>query len=186
MRKLSVFNNVSLDGFFTDRDGDMSWAHAAGPDPEFDAYVAGNAGSGGTLLFGRVTYQMMAAFWPSPMAAQQMPEVARGMNETSKIVFSRTLDRADWQNTRLIRGDLPAEIRKLKTESGSDMVILGSGSIVAQLAREGLIDSYTFVVCPVALGAGRSLFEGLTSPLPLRLAASRSFKNGKAMLSYEC
>jgi dihydrofolate reductase len=94
MRQLIVFNHVSLDGYFVDRNGDMSWAKADHQDPEWDAFVAGNASGGGALVFGRVTYQMMASFWPTPLAMEMMPVVARAMNSMPKIVCSRTLDTA--------------------------------------------------------------------------------------------
>ena len=90
MRKVHVFDSISLDGFFTDARNDMSWAHRR--DPEWNAFVAGNAGGNGALLFGRVTYEQMRAFWPTPQAAQMMPEVAAGMNAMPKYVVSRTLD----------------------------------------------------------------------------------------------
>ncbi len=183
MRKISVFNSISLDGYFTDANNDMNWAHVGGDDPEFAAFTSGNASGGGALMFGRVTYQQMAAFWPSPQAAQMMPEVAAGMNRMQKIVFSRTLERADWSNTQLIADDAVAAARALKAESGPDMVILGSGKIVAQLAQAKLIDAYQFVIVPVVLGAGRSLFEGVDRAA-LKLTESRAFKNGKIVASY--
>lgn len=184
MRKLAVFENVTLDGFFTDRNGGMDWAHAGKPDPEFDAYVRGNAKGEATQVFGRITYEQMAGFWPTPMAAEMMPEVAAGMNRAPKIVFSRTLAKAEWNNTRLVKADPVEEIRRLKSEAGSDMVILGSGTIVSQLARAGLVDAYTFVIVPVAIGSGRTLFEGMKEPLGLELVSSRAFPGGKAVLSY--
>ncbi len=152
MRKLAVFNNVSLDGCFTDKNNDMSWAHRDSADAEWNEFVAGNASSEGMLLFGRVTYELMASFWPTPLAAQMMPEVAHGMNNMPKVVFSKTMEKAAWNNTTLVMDDLESAVRKLKSESGPDMVILGSGSIVSQLAREGLIDEYQIVVVPVVLG----------------------------------
>ena len=91
MRKLDVFNSITLDGYFTDSNGDMSWAHEGGDDPEFAAFTAGNAQGGGTLIFGRVTYELMKSFWPTEQAKRAMPEVAAGMNRMEKIVFSRTL-----------------------------------------------------------------------------------------------
>jgi dihydrofolate reductase len=185
VRRLIVFNNISLDGFFTGSNGDFSWAHDGSDDPEFSSFVAENASGEGELLFGRVTYQLMASYWPSPMAAQAMPEVAAGMNRLPKVVFSRTLHKAEWNNTRLITGDPASELRKLKQESGPGMAILGSGQIVAQLAAAGLIDEYQLVVNPIVLGAGRTLFEGLGNRLPLRLMRSRVFKNGKTFLAYE-
>jgi dihydrofolate reductase len=94
-----------------------------------------NAKSGGELVFGRVTYEMMKSFWPTPMAAEQFPDVAKGMNESPKVVFSRTMDEATWNNTRLIKDDLENEVRKLKDESGDHLVVMGSGTIVSQLAQ---------------------------------------------------
>lgn len=182
MRKLSMFNSVSLDGYFTDAQNDMSWAHQS--DPEWNEFVSGNATGQGTLLFGRVTYEMMAAFWPSPQAAQTMPEMAESMNHYSKVVFSRTLKKPEWNNT-LLKGDLISEVKKMKSGPGTDMVISGSGSIVAQLAQEGLIDEYRIVVSPIALGAGRTLFEGLKKQLRLKLTDSRAFKNGSVYLTYK-
>ena len=185
MRKLNMFNSVTLDGYFTSDKNDMSWAHEGSDDPEFQAFVEGNAGGGGSLLFGRVTYQMMASYWPTPMAAKNNPTVAEGMNQMPKIVFSRTLDKAKWNNTRLIKGDLVDEVRKLKAEPGNDITILGSGSIVAQLAQQNLIDNYQLVVTPVVIGKGRTLFEDLQQKLPLKLTSSRAFRNGKVVLNYE-
>jgi len=185
MRKLIVFNHVTLDGYFVDGRGSMSWAKPGDDDPEYAAFVAENASAGGALLFGRVTYAMMASYWPTPIADQHMPEVARGINASPKIVFSRTLSEATWNNTRLLKGDLVDEIRKLKSESGPGMCILGSGSIVAQLAAAEVIDEYQIIFDPIALGEGRSMFHGITSPLHLKLAQSRVFKNGKVFLSYQ-
>ena len=185
MRKLIMFNSVTLDGYFTDAKGDMSWAHAGNDDPEFAAFTQTNAQSGGALVFGRITYEMMASYWPTPMAAKQSPLVAESMNRMQKIVFSRTLDKASWNNTRLLKGDPAAEMRKLKQEPGPGMAIMGSGTIVAQLAAAGLIDEYQLVVNPVALGKGRTLFDGIGERLNFRLTSSRAFKNGKVYLCYE-
>jgi dihydrofolate reductase len=185
MRKLGVFNTVSVDGYFTDANGDMSWAHNATPDAEWDAFVSGNASGGGMPLFGRITYDLMASFWPTPMAAKQSPAVAEGMNRMPKAVFSRTMDTASWKNTKVVKGDLATEVRKLKSEPGPDMVILGSGSIVAQLAQESLIDEYQIVTAPLALGAGRTLFDGVKSALRLTLKKTRSFANGNVVSWYE-
>lgn len=185
MARLAVFNHVTLDGFFTDANGDMSFAHRTGPDPEWDAFVEGNAGRGGTLVFGRKTYEMMAGFWPSPAAEQMMPVVAERMNNLGKVVFSRTMKRAAWNNTTLLIGDLASEVRTLKRESAQDMVILGSGSIVSQLTALRLIDAYQFVVDPVVLGRGRTMFDTVTEKVSLRLTGSRAFGNGNVLLSYE-
>jgi dihydrofolate reductase len=183
MRKLLVFNSVTVDGYFTDQNGDMSWAHKQ--DPEWNDFVANNAKSGGELLFGRVTYDMMASFWPTPAAAQMFPDVAKGMNESPKVVFSRTMDKASWNNTRLFKGDLENEVRKLKAEAGDQLVLMGSGTIISQLAQADLIDQYQIVVNPIVLGEGRTMFEGVKNKLNLKLTNSRTFKNGNVLLTYE-
>ena len=185
MPKLIVFNHVSLDGYFVDGKGTMNWARHDRTDPEWNAFVSSNASGNGTLVMGRITYELMIQYWPTPMAAQHDPAVAEGMNRMPKVVFSRTLDRVSWSNTRLVKQDLPGEIRRLKQEPGPGMVILGSGSIVSQLAQERLIDEYQCVVNPVILGAGRTMFEGVKETIPLKLADSRTFKNGYVVLKYE-
>jgi dihydrofolate reductase len=183
MPRVLVFNQVSLDGYFTDRNGDMSWAHK--DDPEWTAFASENAKGGGTLLFGRKTYEMMANFWPTKAAMEQMPAVAKGMNDMQKVVFSRTLDKAAWKNTKLVKGDLVAEVRKMKKAPGTDMVILGSGTIVSQLTQAGLIDEYQLVVDPVVLGEGRTLFEGVKDKLNLKRTNARTFGNGNVVLTYQ-
>lgn len=163
----------------------MSWAHNAKPDAEWDEFIGGNASGGGVLLFGRITYDLMAGYWPTPMAARNMPRVAEGMNRMQKVVFSRTMYTALWNNTKVVKGDLPAEVRKLKSEPGPNMVILGSGSIVAQLAQEGLIDEFQIVVTPLVLGAGRTMFDGVKKTVNLKATKSRSFANGNVVSWYE-
>src|SRR5438046_1830485 len=116
MRKLRVFESISIDGYFTDAHSDISWAHAARQDPEFLDWVGKNASGGGTLLFGRKTYEEMVSFWPTPAAAQQMPVVAKGMNAARKYVVSKTLE-PTWENTTAIR-DLVAGVGELKASDG--------------------------------------------------------------------
>jgi dihydrofolate reductase len=183
MRKLVVFNMVSLDGFFVDSKGDMSWAHKN--DAEWNAFVNENASGNGVLVFGRITYELMASYWPTPMALQNSPVVAKGMNDMPKIVFSRTLDNASWSNTKLVKGDLAGEVGKLKKGPGPDMVILGSGSIVSQLAQQNLIDEYQIALSPIVLGNGRTMFEGLKEKLNLKLTKSRTFGNGTVFVCYQ-
>ncbi|HZS05668.1 MAG TPA: dihydrofolate reductase family protein [Blastocatellia bacterium] len=185
MQKLIVFNNVTLDGYFVGVNGDLSWAHGGNDDAEFNAFVADNASGGGQLLLGRITYELMAGYWPTPAALRDMPVVAEGMNGMQKLVFSKTLDQASWNNTRLVKGDIAAEVRRMKQEPGKGITILGSGSIVSQLAPEGLIDEYHVVVNPVVLGGGRTMFDGVKEKLPLKLTKTRAFSSGKVFLSYE-
>lgn len=178
MRKIVVFNSVSLDGYFTDARGDMSWAHENGDD-EWSAFTTDNARGDAALLFGRVTYEMMAGFWRTDEAKQMMPDVAASMNRMQKHVFSRTMKQATWANTTIVDGELVAEARRLKEASGPDLLVMGSGTIVKQLTDAGLIDAYQIVVVPVVLGAGRTMFDGVKERAKLRLTKSTSFGNGK-------
>jgi dihydrofolate reductase len=181
MRKLRVFESISVDGFFTDANGDMSFAHHGSDDPEFSDWVSGNASSGGELLFGRKTYQQMEAFWPTPMAAAQMPAVAKGMNAAKKYVASHTLE-PTWNNSVALRGDLVAAVRALKAQGGPGITVLGSGTVVAQLGAAGLVDEYQLVIVPVALGSGRTLF---TEGRELRLLSERAFRQcGNVVVTY--
>ncbi|NVB81761.1 MAG: dihydrofolate reductase [Kofleriaceae bacterium] len=186
MRSLSVFNSVSVDGFFTDANSELGWAYKFGGDAEYNAWVGENAKSGGGMLvYGRKTYDMMVAYWPTPQAMEERPVVAKGINASPKIVFSRRMEKATWNNTTLIKEDPVAAMKKLKAEPGPNLVVMGSGQIVSQLAAAGLVDRYTLPVIPTVLGKGRSMFEGLDRPIDLRLAGTRSFKNGIVVLTYE-
>ena len=184
MARISVFNQISLDGYICDTNGDMSWAHR--DDPEWNQFTAQNVGSEGQLVLGRITYELMAGFWPTPFAVEQMPEVAKRMNNMPKLVFSRKLREAAWNNTRVFNGDIAAEMRRMKQETGPDMTILGSGSIVSQLALEGLIGEFQMVVAPIVLGNGKTMFAGIKEKIILKLIQVRTFANGNVLLRYEC
>ncbi len=181
MGRLGVFNFVSLNGFFKGPGGDISW-HVHGA--EENEYAAESLKSGSILLFGRVTYEMMAGYWPTPLALQNNPTVAEGMNNAEKIVFSRSLKKAEWKNTRLVRGNLPDEVRRLKASEEKDLTVLGSGSIVTQLAEHRLIDEYQIMIDPVVLGEGTPVFNNIKQKLNLKLTGTRTFKSGVVLLSY--
>jgi dihydrofolate reductase len=185
MRSLSVFNHVTLDGYFTDEKSDMSWAHAGSEDEEFSEFTTKNAAAGGTLIFGRRTYELMAGFWPTPMAQQEYPDVANAMNRMQKVVFSREFGEATWANTTLVREDPAPYVTRLKREPGDDLTIFGSGSIVAQLTQARLIDEYQLVINPLVLGSGRTMFAGIDAPVRLELTETRQFRNGKVFLRYK-
>ncbi|OGO29564.1 MAG: hypothetical protein A2Z16_07000 [Chloroflexi bacterium RBG_16_54_18] len=182
MARLSVFNQISLDGNICDVNGDMSWAHR--DDPEWNQFTAQNAGSGGQLVLGRITYDLMAGFWPTAHAVEQIPQVAEKMNSMPKLVFSRKMREAAWNNTRVFNGDIAGEIRRMKQDSGPDMTILGSGSIVSQLAQRDLIDEYQIVVVPTVLGSGKTMFAGIKERINLKLINVRTFTNGNLLLLY--
>jgi dihydrofolate reductase len=188
MQKLIVFNNISLDGYFVDRDDKMDWAHPVNNDEEWNAFTnenANNAKNGGNLLFGRITFELMEMFWPTQMAIDQMPQIAEGMKRANKIVVSNTRNKSKWENTSFINGNLEEEVIKLKTESNKGIVVMGSGSIVYQLTESKLIDEYQFIICPIIIGGGRTLFNDLSYKQDLELINSRTFKNGNVLLCYK-
>ncbi len=185
MIKLTSFISVSADGYFTDANNDMSWAHGAPTDSEWNAFVQENAKGGGALMFGRVTFELMAKFWSTPIAAQMNPVVAERMNAMPKYVPSRTLSEPTWANTTILKGDLLEEVCRLKVEAEDDICILGSGSLVSQLGSAGLIDEFQIVVIPIVLGAGKGPFEGVKERFGLKLLESRCFQNGNVFLRYD-
>lgn len=184
MRKVSVFNSVSMDGYYTGANNDMSWAHEGGSDPEIVEFTKGNAQGRNALVFGRVTYDLMARWWPTPEAAKAMPEVARGMNDAPKIVFSRTRNEATWSNSTLLNEDPAKAIARIKLTPGPDLTVLGSGTIVAQLAAAGLVDEVQLMLVPVVLGAGKSQFAGVAGKPWWKMSRSKTFKNGRVFIAY--
>jgi len=183
-RKLIVFDQISLDGFYKGENDDLSWAHHDRNDEEWNSFVRGNATGDGTLIFGRKTYEMMVSFWPTEMAKMHDPVMAERMNKLNKIVFSKKMKKVNWENTKLMNVDAVEAIRKLKSENGTELVVLGSGNLVAQFAEAGLIDELQIVIFPVALGKGKPLFVGMNEHQNFKLKSSRTFTNGNVFLSY--
>jgi dihydrofolate reductase len=181
MRKLIVANHVSIDGFFAGPNGELDWFVR---DDQLAKYAAEQLKDKDALLLGRVTYQLFASYWPTPAAYEDNPILAPMLNDITKIVFSRTLDQAEWNNSRLIKENMAEEVLKLKEQSGKDMVILGSGSIVSALTRLGLIDEYELMVNPVILGRGRLQFDGLDSRFKMKLIKAETLSSGIVILGY--
>ena len=182
MAKLIVFNFITVNGLYKGSYDDITW-HRHGE--EEGEYSMESLRKENILVFGRITYQMMEAYWANPLTLQSDPVVAKAMNDYEKIVFSRTLEKAEWNNTRLISDNMLDNIKKLKKESTKDLAILGSGSLVNQLTNECLVDEYQLMIDPIALGEGTPLFKGITQKLELRLTHSRVFKSGVLVLTYE-
>lgn len=183
IRRLNVFNFVTLNGYFEGpKKGDVSW-HKSGA--EENKYAADMLKSGNTLLFGRVTYEQMVSYWPTPAAVKNNPILAERMNSAEKIVFSRKLKKVEWNNTRLMKNNIEKEIKKMKQLPGKDMTLLGSGSILTQFAERGLIDEYQFMVDPVVISKGTSTFKGIKDKLDLKLITTRTFKSGVVLLCYQ-
>lgn len=178
MGKLTSFNFVTLNGFYKGPGNDTSWHKHENNEIAEEGVATNN-----TLIFGRITYEMMAAFWPSPEAKQMMPVIAEGMNRAKKIVFSKTLKTAAWENS-LLSTDMEAEIKKRK-QTDENMTILGSGSIVSQLAILGLVDEFMLLVDPLVIGSGTPMFHNIEKQIQLSLINHRFFKNGSVMLTYK-
>jgi dihydrofolate reductase len=192
MRQINMWNQVSADGFFAAANGELDWVVQ---DPEVQREGIAGMPNTGMLLFGRKTYDMFAATWPKVLEAgkgdnphggpggAEMLAFAKFLTDTPKLVFSKTLDAPSWANTRVIRELDPRAITALKQDTGKDILVMGSGSIVEQLTQHGLIDNYAFMVSPVLLGTGRTLFrEGKRTNL--KLTSSKAFPSGCLVLRY--
>lgn len=196
MRRIVLFDRVSADGYFAAPDGNLNWVVS---DEELDrSAAAATESGGGTILFGRRTYQQFESFWPlalsdaptSPSphrpghASPELRAMAVWINEATKVVFSKTLQQVTWKNSRLLHELDPREIEGMKRQPGSDMLIFGSGSIVSQLTQHGLIDEYQLIVSPILLGQGRSLISGVPKSLKLDLLEAKPYQSGNVKLRY--
>jgi len=181
MRKIIFQAMTSVDGFFEGPQRELDW-HVV--DEEFFRYAIDLLNSVDTLLFGRVTYQMMAAYWQSPGASADDPVIAERMNSLPKIVFSTRLEKTEWSNSRLIKNNVAGELMKMKEQPGRDMVVLGSSDLAVSLTKLALIDEYRVIVNPVVLGSGKTLLKGVNGRLKLKLVTSRTFGSGTVLLCY--
>jgi dihydrofolate reductase len=182
MSKINSYTFITLNGFYKGDHEDISW-HRHGEE-EGEHAKEGLAGNG-ILLFGRKTYEMMSSYWPTPGAMQSAPEVAKGMNNAEKIVFSRTVKEASWNNTRVISDNIVEEMKRLKHTGSKDMTVLGSGSILTLFAQNNLIDEYQFMIDPVILGEGATILKSITKNLILKLTRSKVYKSGVILACYE-
>jgi dihydrofolate reductase len=182
MRRLTAYNFLPLNGFFKGPNEDITWHQHR---EEQAKYSEESLAADNILLFGRKTYEMMAGFWPTPMAAEMFPKVAEGMNRAEKIVFSNTITKASWPATRIVNGDIVEHVRTLKAAPGKDMTILGSGTILSLFTEHGLIDGYQFMIDPVPLPEGVPVFHGMKRKINLRLTNSKVFHNGIVLLEYQ-
>ena len=182
MSRLIMWNLVTLDGFFEGaKSWDLGW-HELVWGEELERISLEQLRSAEGLLFGRVTYEGMAAYWPT---AEAEGEVAGIMNGIPKVVFSSTLKRAEWNNTTLVGGDAAAEVARLKREGDKDLFVFGSGDLSATLTRSGLFDEYRLAVAPLIIGSGKTLFGRDLDELKLRLVEARPLSSGAVILRYE-
>ncbi|MFC5753797.1 dihydrofolate reductase family protein [Actinomadura rugatobispora] len=181
MRKIFAFFVVTADGYYEGPNGEFDWPNV---DQEFMDFSVEQLDEIGTLVFGRITYDMVAAHWPTPQAREDAPAVADRMNATPKIVVSRTLQRADWADTRLLADDVAGELTKLKQQPGKDIAIFGSSNLTVSLLDLGLVDELRIMVHPIVLSEGKSLFHTAEHRIPLELTGTRAFKSGNVMLYY--
>jgi dihydrofolate reductase len=194
-RRVVASTFVTLDGYMVGPDEDMSWV-VAGFDREMQADVAEDMSrKSDVFVFGRVTYEIFAAYWPSaipyeegdelnPAEGKEDPQIIRALNDFPKLVFSKTLKRSEWNNTRVTDAGLEDEIRRLKKQPGKAVSIQGSASVVQALARADLIDEYHLYVHPVLLGDGKPLFATGISRQDFELARIKPYANGVVAMSY--
>ncbi len=173
---------VSVDGYFEGPNREIDWHNV---DAEFNEYAIDLLHHVDALLFGRVTYQLMANFWPTPEARRDDPIVAELMNSLPKIVFSRTLKTVEWQNSRLVKENIVEEIKNLKRQPGKDLAIFGSSNLALTLIPLDLIDDIRLFIAPIVLGSGNPIFKGLKERLPLKLVKTKTFRSGNVLLYYQ-
>jgi dihydrofolate reductase len=182
MRKITTFNFLTLNGFFKGPGEATDWHNHGEEENRFseDQMFRGNV-----LLFGRKTYELMNSYWPTDAARAQFPVVAEQMNKAEKWVVSRSLQHTDWQNSRLLEGELTEAIARLKATEGPDISILGSGEIASQLTDADLIDRYELMIDPVFIGSGTTFLGGISTMPQLKLVETRAFSSGTVLLIYE-
>jgi dihydrofolate reductase len=178
MRQVILQMSVTLDGYVAGPGGAGDWGLPP-EHPDVRAWKVASLRRAGTHIMGRVTYEQMAAYWPTATG-----DYAAFMNDLPKVVFSKTLPTAEWPTSRIARGDLTEEIAALKSESGGEIFAHGGAAFVQALSRRGLIDEYRLVIHPVALGDGLPLFKDLAKPLRLDLAEARTFPGGAVIHVY--
>lgn len=180
MRKLIVWNMVTLDGYF---EGPKPWEidwHEYVWGEELERFSLDQAQEVGALLFGRVTYEGMAGYWSTATG-----EIAEFMNSIPKVVFSNALEAAEWSNTRLVKGRAEGEVARLKQEPGKDLFIFGSANLIGSLTKHGLIDEYRIGLNPLVLGGGTPMFKPSDERMRLKLLEARPLQSGVVMLRYE-
>jgi dihydrofolate reductase len=176
-------------------DEDMSWVIDTF-DAEMGKDIAGGFQEIGAILLGRVTYDIMFAYWPNaipdgnydydhPSEGSEDPVITEGMNNLPKIVFSTTMQSADWNNSRIVSDDIGEAVAGLKKQPGKDLMIQGSASIVQQLTNLGLIDEYRLLIHPVVLGSGKLLFQNIEDGAKLKLVDSKVYGNGVIGVKYQ-
>lgn len=176
---LVVFNNSSANGFFEGPDRDISWHNV---DDEYDEFAVELLDASAVLVFGRITYELMASYWPT---VGETDPVATRMNSMAKVVVSTTLESADWNNTRLVSGEVVEEIGELKRTAGMDVTVLGSSTLAVSLLAAGLVDEVRVMVNPVLLGDGTPMFAGLPDRITMAHRSTRTFESGNVLLTYE-
>ncbi|HKT21289.1 MAG TPA: dihydrofolate reductase family protein [Nitrososphaerales archaeon] len=185
MRKLIADLIISLDGYFTSPKNDIEWF--GGFDKEEWPWSGDILRGADAMLYGRVTYEEFSQFWPTPDAKQSGidPYLIERLNDLPKFVFSTSLTQTPWRPASLVREDPGAAVARLKKEPGKDIVVVGSGTLVASLLQNNLIDEYFIRIRPMILGAGRPLFVDSRARHPLKLISTKAFKSGAIGLHYE-
>ncbi len=181
MRKIIVQEMLSVDGFFCGPSGEIDWHNV---DAEFNETAIEFLDTIDTLLFGRVTYELMASYWPTEAALSDDPHVASRMNALKKVYFSHGQEKMFWNNSTMLSEINAEEIRKMKEAPGKDIAIFGSGKLIEQLMPLAVIDELRFIIAPVILGKGRTVFSTLEETKKLKLLETKKFANGNVLVSY--
>lgn len=181
MGKLFSFMMISLDGSYEGPNHELDWPTV---DDEFMEFNVRQNNEIAVLLFGRATYEHMQSYWTTEDARRDAPKVTDFMNAVPKVVFSQTLSEPQWHNTTMAGDDVAETIHTLKQEADGEIALFGSSTLTVSLLEQGLIDELRVIVNPVVLGAGPSLFAGLTKRVQLQLLRTTTFSSGNVLLCY--
>ena len=182
MRKIVAYEMVTLDGFIGDENDGVGWAVQ---DPEVMKYSqSGATGKVEMFMFGRISYDSLAAFWPTPAGEKANKFYADSLNNTPKVVFSHSLKEPEWRNTTALDKLDAATINGLKQQGDGTILIFGSGTIVSQLLEMDAIDEYQLLVNPLVLGKGKRLFHDVASLKKLKLKDTKTFPSGIVLMDY--
>jgi len=182
MRKIIVLSYLTLDGFTASKGGGSKWLVW---DNGVDEYYKETQRTADTIFFGRTSYESLKDYWSTSKSSGEDTGMIEYINETKKIVFSKSMKTADWNNSSLLCEIVPDEIEAIKNEPGKNIIVIGSGSVVSQLENVKLIDEYRFISIPVVLGEGKPYFENLDDKLELELIETKSFECGSVLHRYQ-
>jgi dihydrofolate reductase len=184
MRKVKLLMQMTINGYVAGPNGENDWM-TWNPDEEFMQFLNAQYDSSDTMLLGRKLADGFIEFWQSTLDKNPNTPLAKKIVDMPKVVFTKTLDRSNWNNTSLAKEDLAEEIANLKKQNGKDIIVVGGAGFVSSLIKEGLIDEYHLIINPTAMGNGKTIFNALDNIQKFTPIQSKLYAGGKTVLSYK-